>query len=628
MEKFLLFIFILYSTSVTGNHIVGGELGMKNLGNNRFEISLIQYWDQNNLVIPVGNSSGNRDPEAILYIYNKRTRILMEEVTVLYRTSSNIEYQNKACATYRSLNTVVGTYYGTVTLSQQKYNDPDGYFLVWERCCRNADIDNIAEAGASGMVFYLEFPPVSTTNSSPTFTAPNGQYICNKRNFTMNMSATDADGDELRYTLITPLRGYTSTQQPNGNNSSKKEYPEVEWEQGISISNVIPGSSPLSIDQNGIIRVTSDYIGLYVFAIQCEEFRNGKRIGVVRRDFQLLVIDCTDDVPEPPIIMQENKHVTEISLCPGKSVTLETAMNPDWYYQWQLNGLNIPGATQPTITVTDTGSYSVVKSYSKKCTRDTTSAAIKVSLNDLPDVSIAAAKAVLCETETTVLTANSSTSANELSYSWNLDNIEFAGDESSVQIDQIGLYQLFAKHESTGCIGQDTLSITRTNLAVSLPDSLTILKGKTAKLSPLVSTDSDNLEFTWSTADGFSGDPHVKDVTVSPVADTYYTLEVTSENGCTTKQNILVKVRDAMLIPTAFSPNNDGINDTFQIYNSKDQIVHIRIFNRWGQVVFSSKGYNSPWDGTFLDQPVPAGSYAYIIEANSNNYQGEILVLR
>ncbi|MCE7039306.1 gliding motility-associated C-terminal domain-containing protein [Dyadobacter sp. CY312] len=628
MKKLLMYCLLLITSPVLSNHIVGGELRMNGLGNNRFEISLIQYWDQNNLTIPVGNSGGNRDPSATLYIYNKRTRALMEQVTVDLTSSSNIEYQNKACATYRSLNTVVGVYHGTVVLSPQKYNEPDGYYLVWERCCRNSDINNIMEPGSSGMVFYLEFPPVITNNSSPEFTLPNGQYICNKKNFTMNMSATDADGDQLRYSLTTPLRGHTNTRQPNGNSSTKSDYPSVEWTPGTSLANVIPGSSPLSIDQNGMLRVNSDYIGLYVFAIQCEEFKNGKRIGVVRRDFQLLVIDCTDDAPEPPIIMQENKSVTEVSICPGTTTTLETSVDPDWYYQWQLNGLNIPGATHATIAVTDTGSYTVIKSYSKKCTRDTTSAAIRVYISALPEISISTAKDILCTDETTILTANTPLNTNELTYSWTLNNNSFAGNTPSVSINEPGLYQLLAENKNTGCIGHDTLTIPLEKIVISLPDSLTIMKGTDAELVPTINIDDTYLSFTWTSSNTLTGDPHTKNISVSPQEKTYYTVTVTSVNDCTTKRVVLVKVRDVMHIPSAFSPNNDGINDTFEIFNSKDQIQHIRIYNRWGQVIFSSQGYNLPWNGTFKNQLVPAGSYPYIIEADATSYKGEILVLR
>jgi len=601
---------------------------MKAMGNNRFDISLVQYWDQNNLVIPTQNNTGNRDPSATLYIYNKRTRALMDEVTVTFTTSSNIQYQNKACATFRSLNTVVGIYKGSILLNPQKYTEPEGYYLVWERCCRNGDINNIVEPGNNGMAFYLEFPPLSIANSAPEFSIPNGQYICNKKDFTMNMSATDADGDELRYSLTTPWRGYTSTRNPMGDGLSRIEYPEVVWSNGISLANIIPGRHTLSIDKNGIIKVNADYLGLYVFAVQCEEFRNGKRIGVVRRDFQLLVIDCSDDAPMPPIITQANQTVTEVSFCPGKSTTLETNMDQDWYYQWQLNGLNIPGATQASIAVADTGFYSVIKSYSKKCTRDTTSAAIHVTIRSLPPATITTSKNILCEGESAILNANATLSQNTLTYTWLLNNAKLADNISSLAASKPGLYQLIVEDKNTGCIAGDTLYLKGEDIQVTLPDSVTMMLGTRITLIPELNPYNPNYTYTWSSNENVSANPNQKDITVSPPVSAYYTFELRSENGCFTTRTVLVKVLDKLYIPSAFSPNNDGINDTFEIFNSKDQIERIRIYNRWGQVIFHSAGYEAPWNGTFQNETVPSGTYPYIIEAHGTTYKGEILVLR
>ena len=181
--RFLLFVLSGWFTPLAyANHIVGGELQMKPAGSpNRFEISLIQFWDQNNLIIPTATTDGNRDVTAYLYVYQKSNRRYKATVTLDYINSEQITYQNRACANSRSLNTSIGHYKGTIFLDPAIYNDPGGYYIAWERCCRNSDINNIEKPGDNGMVFYLEFPPLSTPNSSPEFVAPNGQYICVNR---------------------------------------------------------------------------------------------------------------------------------------------------------------------------------------------------------------------------------------------------------------------------------------------------------------------------------------------------------------------------------------------------------------------------------------------------------------
>lgn len=622
--------FIFLSTHANANHIVGGELLMQPTGNGgSFEISLIQFWDTNNLTIGVPGQAGNRDESAELYIYRKRDNVLMDRVVLPYLSSESIQYQNKACAIVRSLKTTVGLYNGNITLAADRYNDADGYYMVWERCCRNRDINNIVAPGDAGMVFYLEFPPVNVRNSSPRFSAPNGQYICNNSPFTMNMSATDADGDELRYSLVTPYSGNTTPNSPYGNESVKASYPLVNWAGGISLSNVIPGPKPLAINNAGVLTVTAGSLGLYVFTVQCEEFRNGKRIGVVRRDFQLLVIDCNNDQPEQPVIMLNAQPVTQVLFCPERPVTLETESSPDWSYQWQRNGLNISGAVNPSITVSDTGVYSVVKSYTQKCSRDTSSLMVNVGYADPVTATITADKEVLCDGEVAKLTANGGNVGNGLVIAWNRDNALLPDNQPILQVSEQGTYMLTVSNEATGCTGSDTLIVKHETLSATLPDKEGILEGSKTTLSPVVTPMEPTYTYAWSPPDGLQSAANEQDAIVSPLVDTEYTVTVQSVNGCVVQAKTAVFVIDKMHIPTSFTPNNDGHNDRFEIFNAKDQIKEMRIYNRWGEVIFSSDGYNVPWDGTYKDNsPVPAGEYPYVINTDVQSVKGTVLLLK
>lgn len=92
-------------------------------------------------------------------------------------------------------------------------------------------------------------------------------------------------------------------------------------------------------------------------------------------------------------------------------------------------------------------------------------------------------------------------------------------------------------------------------------------------------------------------------------------------------------------IPNAFSPNNDGINDVFRPFTGTECQISdytIRIFNRWGSLVFESNNIETAWDGTFRNQPAPQGVYLYAIQytAETNGrsrvfvQSGEITLLR
>ncbi|WP_423149246.1 gliding motility-associated C-terminal domain-containing protein [Rubrolithibacter danxiaensis] len=86
-----------------------------------------------------------------------------------------------------------------------------------------------------------------------------------------------------------------------------------------------------------------------------------------------------------------------------------------------------------------------------------------------------------------------------------------------------------------------------------------------------------------------------------------------------------------ILIPSAFTPNGDGINDTWRItsLNTNFPDCSIEIFNRYGSPVFSSKGYFNSWDGTNNGKPLPDGTYYYIINFNSTvRRSGYVLIAK
>ena len=100
-----------------------------------------------------------------------------------------------------------------------------------------------------------------------------------------------------------------------------------------------------------------------------------------------------------------------------------------------------------------------------------------------------------------------------------------------------------------------------------------------------------------------------------------------SINDCTTPVN---NRSDNLLIPTAFTPNSDGINDTWLILGTQanDEIT-IEIYNRWGELVFASEKYDNQWNGTSNNgKELPIGVYAYKIKHNNHVYQGGLLITR
>jgi gliding motility-associated-like protein len=146
------------------------------------------------------------------------------------------------------------------------------------------------------------------------------------------------------------------------------------------------------------------------------------------------------------------------------------------------------------------------------------------------------------------------------------------------------------------------------------PDLL-ILEGEFAPFQATASGTS--LQFLW-TPGTFLLNPNILKAVCKPTEDTRYTLTVTGIGGCSAIDQVFVKVLKTPLIPNTFSPNNDGINDLWEIaYLKTYPDAFIQVFSRTGQLVYQSKGYGNSWDGTKGGMPLPIDTYYYVIEPGS-----------
>jgi gliding motility-associated-like protein len=151
------------------------------------------------------------------------------------------------------------------------------------------------------------------------------------------------------------------------------------------------------------------------------------------------------------------------------------------------------------------------------------------------------------------------------------------------------------------------------------PDKF-VLEGGTVVLQPVVS--GNDLNYVWTPDVYFAGSNTVKNPVVRGVDDQTYLLTVTARGGCKASDNVLVKVLKAPVIPNVFTPNGDGVNDKWVIkYLETYPGCVVQIFNRYGQLIYRSVGYSSPWDGTYKGSPLPAGTYYYVIDPKNGRKQ-------
>ena len=118
----------------------------------------------------------------------------------------------------------------------------------------------------------------------------------------------------------------------------------------------------------------------------------------------------------------------------------------------------------------------------------------------------------------------------------------------------------------------------------------------------------------------------------SPDVTTPYSLTATNAVGCTATLAVLVEITELLFIPSAFSPNSDGLNDAWLIPNiGLFPNNTVTIYNRWGESIFSSQGYATPWDGTYRQERVPPGLYTYQVRTGNGPldpvYRGQLMVV-
>ena len=106
------------------------------------------------------------------------------------------EYANEDCAKLNKLKILEVTFEKDVDLDPTKFQDPGGYYLYHDRCCRNSGITNIPMSNIASMAFYTEFPPMIRNgkpflNSTPSFSVLSGEYVCRNDPFKYNFNAKD-----------------------------------------------------------------------------------------------------------------------------------------------------------------------------------------------------------------------------------------------------------------------------------------------------------------------------------------------------------------------------------------------------------------------------------------------------
>ncbi len=157
---------------------------------------------------------------------------------------------------------------------------------------------------------------------------------------------------------------------------------------------------------------------------------------------------------------------------------------------------------------------------------------------------------------------------------------------------------------------------------------LLILEGESVRLTPEAA--GNGLAWHWVPAKGLDRDDVASPV-ASPAEKTTYTVTVTTAEGCIIADRITIGVIRNFIVQNTFTPNGDGINDVWTIQNLEtNPHAEVNVFNRYGEKLFTSTGYGTPWDGRFRGEDLPVGTYYYIIDPRNGQAvrSGSVTILR
>ncbi|MBS1746644.1 MAG: gliding motility-associated C-terminal domain-containing protein [Bacteroidetes bacterium] len=288
-------------------------------------------------------------------------------------------------------------------------------------------------------------------------------------------------------------------------------------------------------------------------------------------------------------------------------------------YSWQpVTGLSDPISPNTMANPGQTTTYFVTGTDVNKCSNIDS---VTVNVTPVPAFQLAPQQIVICVGNTTVLAA----SGGDV-FSWSpAQTVSNPGAAATnVYPAETTTYKVIIT--DTTCKVTDSLFSTVT---VDEPPVVSITKSNDVDCinwqAQLTATGGNR--FKWSPNQNISN-PAISNPVVTPVSDTWYFVEVTSENGCTNKDSILVKSilnpeAKVFEVPSAFTPNHDGLNDCFEVkYWGPADIFDLSVYNRMGDLVFHSNNINACWDGNYKGLPQPQGVYVYKINISSRCSNG------
>ncbi len=306
-------------------------------------------------------------------------------------------------------------------------------------------------------------------------------------------------------------------------------------------------------------------------------------------------------------------------ICIGSSTTLNgNGGSAEDIYLWSPSlGLSDPNIANPVASPTTTTAYTLTTYDTLGCPAYS---AVLVTVNPLPNINAGANEAICVDGQIEL------EATGGVSYVWTpaigLSNPNIANPICTV--DDETIYTVTGT-DVNGCVNTDEMTVTVNYLpevtATASPYTIDVFLDETTQLD----VTTGGVIFSWSPVDGLS-DPNIQSPIAQPQDTLIYTVTVTDAQGCVNTDTVVVYVIGELnvLLPNAFSPNGDGVNDYYYpAVSGSGDLEYYAIYNRWGEILFENSAPNTAdgsngWDGTWNGKEAEVGSYVVIARAKKS----------
>lgn len=604
---------------VKATHIVGGELNYTQLPDNQYRIVLQLFVDcYNGLPTAIA-----QDTFAHIGIFNgfrldRVLKVRRNPPIRLNKTYYNcIDTPGDVCVNWYVYDTIV-------KLPPQAL----GYFIAYQRCCRNHSILNLQNPGDQGTTFLAFIPGSNTTdfNSSPSFDVLPPNYLCNEEPLLFDHSATDPDGDSLVYRICTPLQG-AGPQQPYPLQPANPPYDSVDWLSPFNDTNQLPTADEVYLNaKTGFLKFKPIRLGQYVFGVCVDEYRDSIQLGTVRRDYQFNVLPCDFEL--------KAQFDAPDLICDGQlSPVDESFGNSGW--SWDFGDPNSEDdrfSTQnPQYTFSDTGTYTLkLKVNDGNC-----SDSFQKTIRYLPDNYFRARKSdSVCLNDSLIFRGDAGIAG--VVYSWSSKEDFDTLNDSTIQIKAVydaGFRLNMIKDE---CAFYDSFLV---RVYDDVANFQLQIDSHCAGASVLLdSMNKSAVSISWIINEDTLG-PSPKWPIALPYREPIKVQHIARSGDCFDTSSIAY---DALWfpsysweIPNIFTPNGDGYNECFGPKKEYDYVscgpYTLLIFNRWGEKVFEVlESQELPcWDGNDeKGNRYPNGTYYWHLKMGAFDRHGTVSLLR